>query len=392
MRATIENIALAALVIAVLATSGVSTVAWVSTSRLVDNNEQVVRAQRLVASVESLRFNALALDAGEQNYTITGHPRDLAPFKLALVEIKGELSFLRSQSAANPQITEFLPLLERLAFEYVTSERAIVDARGESGFPAAQAMVRSGESDRRQERLLGATERLLVSLRKRQGVLEAEQVALGDRVRWLTALFIGGSSAVLVALYLTLRRLTRQQRETQAALRHQAIHDPLTGLPNRAGAWEHLDRCLADQDAIAALGGIAILLIDLDGFKSVNDQHGHDAGDELLRQVARRISGATRDTDFVARLGGDEFLVVLPQESSPETVGIVARKLVSVLGSEYEVLGHSIRQVTASIGISRCPGDAKEREALLKCADLALYRAKSSGRNTFQLFEPDSKP
>lgn len=306
-----------------------------------------------------------------------------------MVEIKGELAFLGGQAATEPRLLEFLPTLERHAQDYLASEKAIVEARDSQGFPAAQALVRSGKSDQTQERLLGATERLLLALRKRQSALEAEQVALGDRVRVLVGVFIGGSTAVLFGLYMTLCRLARRQRETQAALRYQAVHDALTGLPNRAGAWEHLDRRLADQDAVAALGGIAALLIDLDGFKGVNDQHGHDAGDELLRQVAGRISRAVRDTDFVARLGGDEFLVVLPQESSPETISVVAHKLVATLGASYEVLGHTVTQVTASIGIGRCPTDAKEREALLKCADLALYEAKSSGRNTFHIFSAD---
>jgi diguanylate cyclase (GGDEF)-like protein len=192
----------------------------------------------------------------------------------------------------------------------------------------------------------------------------------------------------LFALLWALRRWVRWRRGKPAAIAHQAMHDALTGLPNREGAWQHLDRCLADRDAVAALGGIAVLRIDLDGFKGINDQLGQEAGDELLRQVARRIRASLRDTDFVARLGGDEFLVTLPQESGRENTIVVATKLVAALAAGYEVFGHTVGHVTASIGVSRCPGDAAEREALLNCADLALNQAKSAGRNTYRIFEP----
>jgi diguanylate cyclase (GGDEF)-like protein len=195
----------------------------------------------------------------------------------------------------------------------------------------------------------------------------------------------------LFALLWALRQWVRWRRKKQPEIAHQAMHDALTGLPNREGAWQHLDRCLADRDAVAALGGIAVLRIDLDGFKGINDQLGQEAGDELHRQVARRILASLRDTDFVARLGGGEFLVTLPQESGRENTMVVATKLLAALAAGYEVFGHTVDQVTASIGVSRCPGDAAEREALMECADIALNLAKSVGRNTFRIFEPTTK-
>lgn len=192
-------------------------------------------------------------------------------------------------------------------------------------------------------------------------------------------------TAVLFALYWA---RVRRQREKHVEPGPRAMRDALTGLPNRAAAWEQLDRCFADRDAVAALGGIAVLRIDMDGFKSVNDRLGHGAGDDLLRQVARRIAASLRDTDFVARLDGDEFLVILPQESNRENTSVVANKLVATLGAEYQVLENADCQLTVSMGISRCPDDAWTREDLLKCADLALAQAKLTGRNKFRFFEP----
>lgn len=195
--------------------------------------------------------------------------------------------------------------------------------------------------------------------------------------------------AITAAVVVLCRRLGRK-RGTQTALRHCPRIDALTGLPNQAGAWEHLDRCLADRDTVAALGGIAVLRIELDGFKSVNDRFGPSAKDELLRQATRRLSAALRDSDFVARMSSDEFLVVLPQESDRENTAVVASKLVTTLGAKYEVFGNAINFITASIGVSRCPSDSWDGETLLKCADLALHQAKSSGRNNFQIFETAS--
>ncbi len=167
---------------------------------------------------------------------------------------------------------------------------------------------------------------------------------------------------------------------------HQATHDELTGLFNRPAVMEYLDEKLADDDT-PALGGLAVLLLDLDGFKRVNDSQGHDAGDLLLKQVASRLVHALRDSDYIARLGGDEFLVVIPQVSDRETAARVAEKLIAAIARPYS-LGEQDASITTSIGISLFPEDGRDREVLMKGADLALYQAKDEGRNKARFFEP----
>ena len=151
---------------------------------------------------------------------------------------------------------------------------------------------------------------------------------------------------------------------------------------------EYIDRKIDNGEQEASLGGFALLLLDLDGFKAVNDNSGHDAGDELLKQVAIRVAGALRDSDFVARLGGDEFLVVVPQVSDRETAERVGKKLIDVIGAPF-LLSSVSSSVTVSIGISIFPRDARTRESLMKCADLALYTAKRSGKNRLCFFETE---
>jgi diguanylate cyclase (GGDEF)-like protein len=377
---TIDNIALAALVFAVVVIAAVSTIAIASAQRLISINEEVLRTQRLVSSVEAIRFYAMALEGGEQNFVITGNERDLSAYKEGGVEIVGEIGFLRGKIGESTVLRDNFVELETSATAYVARIAEIVAARRQAGFTAAQALVRARDSEHLQARLLGATHRLLNAFRRQQGALEAEQIEHGDRVKRLIIALISSSVFVLVLLYGSLRRLSNEQRRAEQRFRHQALHDSLTGLPNRHAIMEHLAARLADRDAVVALGGLALMLVDLDGFKEINDRHGHDGGDELLKQVAARARATLRDTDFVARLGGDEFLVVIPQVSDRETAALVAQKLIDAIGKPF-ALGQIEAQVGASIGIAIFPRDAGDREGLLKCADAALYQAKAAGRN-----------
>lgn len=387
LKATIDNVALAALVFAVVAIAAVSGVAVVAAENLIRTNEKILIAQRIVSSLESIRFNALAVDIGEQNFVITGNERELGRYRSGAVEIEGELVYLAGKRDENVALAERFAELESWARQFIVSERKIVEMRRMKGFAAAQAMVRDHVGDELQEKLLGVTHRLLTRSRQQQDSLEADQILFGDKIRRLILALISSSAFILVFLYGTLRRLNLEQRAAQIQITHQATHDALTGLFNRPAVMEHIASRLNDAENEAALGGFAILLVDLDGFKEVNDSLGHDAGDATLKEVARRARLALRDSDIIARLGGDEFLIIIPQVSDKETAARVAQKLIAVIAEPY-IWGSGHAEVTASIGISLFPGDAREREALMKMADIALYQAKHAGKNRAQFFEP----
>lgn len=173
-----------------------------------------------------------------------------------------------------------------------------------------------------------------------------------------------------------------QAAETLSSL---AYYDSLTGLPNRNLFNDRLSRAIAA--ARRRHGGFSLLYVDVDRFKDVNDTMGHDAGDELLRQVALRLQKILRKIDTVARFGGDEFVVILDQVAEDSHVMKIASKLLACCSGGYEVQG-TICNVTLSVGISRYPRDAVELESLLKCADKAMYRAKASGGNDYRLRDP----
>ena len=379
-RATIDSVALAALVFAVVAISAVSAVAIVSAENLITTNEKALRMQRTVSSLEAIRFHSFAIDSSEQNYIITGKESDLTPYRAGTVEIETEVTYLADRRLEHPELDRRFSELQKSAREYIVAERKIIDARRSMGEEAAIVMVKNHFGDARHAQLLQITYQLLVSARKQMDALEADQIAYGDKVRRLILALISSAGFILFFLYGSLRKLSVEQRVAQARFAHQATHDSLTGLHNRLAVMEHIARKLADGGHEASLGGFALLLLDLDGFKAINDNLGHDAGDALLKQVAARVEAALRDSDYVARLGGDEFLIVVPQVSDQETAERVGKKLVEVVGAPY-MLAEKRSKVTVSIGISMFPRDARNREALMKCADLALYEAKHAGRD-----------
>ncbi|NJD05058.1 MAG: diguanylate cyclase, partial [Methylococcaceae bacterium] len=174
-------------------------------------------------------------------------------------------------------------------------------------------------------------------------------------------------------------------KEATRHIEFLAHYDPLTGLPNRSLFMDRLEQSL--KSAARQRGRAAVLFLDLDRFKNVNDSLGHAVGDSLLIQVAKRISSCLRDTDTVARLSGDEFAIVMTGLEAATDAGHVARKALAVMEQSFQVEGHEL-SVTTSIGISLFPEDGRDGETLLKNADAAMYSAKQNGRNNFDFFTP----
>ena len=179
------------------------------------------------------------------------------------------------------------------------------------------------------------------------------------------------------------RKVQAQQLERQQHLDYLAHHDQLTGLPNRLYLAAHLPKAIEEARRIG--GTLAVLFLDLDRFKDINDSRGHDTGDRLLQEVARRISAAVRAQDMVVRMGGDEFIVVLRSVTSPEQISESAARLAEALNVPVVIDGRPL-VATASIGVSVYPRDGQNMGELLRQSDTAMYQAKDHGRNTFQQF------
>ncbi len=182
---------------------------------------------------------------------------------------------------------------------------------------------------------------------------------------------------VYIAIDISDRRRAEQ-------IEFQAYHDALTGLPNRILFRKRLDAAIEDFPARARV--VAVMFLDLDGFKLINDSLGHSVGDELLQAVARRLKGAVRDDDLVARLGGDEFTLLLNLREATDNE-IVAQKILAAVNQPYILDGHEVF-ISTSIGVAIHPNHGEDAEALLKNADMAMYLAKELGKNNFQLCGP----
>jgi len=237
------------------------------------------------------------------------------------------------------------------------------------------------------EEAMDNTRELLRAVVRQAGV-ESAQTAIRARDRLVAAtiaglLLLAGVSAAAIRMA---QRMTNELSNSQARAQYLALHDALTGLPNRI---------LLAQELTGALGAanrrerpLAVLSVDLDRFKQVNDTLGHQVGDALLRAVAARLRAHVRNEDTVARLGGDEFAIVQVGLDQPEGAGALAERLIETLTRPYDLLGHQV-VIGTSIGIALSPSDGDDGEALLKKSDTALYRSKADGRGTFRFFEAE---
>ncbi len=186
-----------------------------------------------------------------------------------------------------------------------------------------------------------------------------------------------------VTVFQTLFRDISNQKQAARQIEHMAYHDQLTGLANRRLMHDRINQAISS--ALRRQAHLAVLFLDLDHFKLVNDSLGHPVGDEVLVQVAKRLQACVRADDTVARVGGDEFVLMLGDVLHAEGAAVLASKIITTLSEPMQIQGEELR-VTPSIGISLCPQDGSDTDELLKNADAALYQAKKMGRANYQFF------
>ena len=211
-------------------------------------------------------------------------------------------------------------------------------------------------------------------------ILRAKEIELTTG-RWISLCEFRTPDGELIGIYTDISA----KKATEETIRYQATHDALTGLPNRSLFGQQLDQALA----AARMGGthLAVAFLDLDRFKLVNDGLGHNVGDDLLVAVAERLEGMIGERDMVARMGGDEFILILQDLESVDDVRPKINGILEAMRPSFLIGGQELH-VTASIGVSLFPLDGRDADQLLKAADVALYRAKSAGRDRWQLVSP----
>jgi diguanylate cyclase (GGDEF)-like protein/PAS domain S-box-containing protein len=203
--------------------------------------------------------------------------------------------------------------------------------------------------------------------------------------KWVTVSAVRGEQGQVVNFIKIFSDIS-ERKEREERVRHLAHHDFLTDLPNRVLLADRIARAISMAHRTASQ--VAILFLDLDRFKNVNDSLGHSIGDKLLQEVARRLRACIRASDTVSRLGGDEFVLLVPEVTDAGSVAVLAQKVLDSVARPYTIEGHELIS-SPSIGITVFPTDGEDVETLLRNADAAMYHAKDSGRNNYQFFTPD---
>lgn len=330
---------------------------------------RLVALEETLTSLQDVRVHHAGL-------LITGKATDRVQFDAARRQLDVNVAKLETLYPPEAHTDRVLAELKRLYGLKVAELAVAADMHRSSGFEAARAMFMSRNADD-----YGMAIRMLIEhLKQRDQDLHAATHRLIGRqhAQLLTAAVFVLLLAVLCGAlaHASLRREVRQRQALARRLEHEATHDPLTGLPNRRSFMNALDRALGRARRGDHM--VAILFIDLDGFKRINDELGHDSGDQLLRHVAERFSSALRQTDMVARLGGDEF-AVLADAPGAEAPMMLAERLVRTASTPM-LDGHPGQRISASVGVALFPLDATDGHALLREADAAMYRAKHDGK------------
>lgn len=204
--------------------------------------------------------------------------------------------------------------------------------------------------------------------------------------RWMYARFMLVQAQSEVSRHLVVTHLdVTERKKSDEQILHSAHHDTLTDLPNRTLIYDYTEQLIARKRRTDSQ--FALLFLDLDRFKPINDLYGHKMGDRVLQIVSERLAASVRAEDFVGRLAGDEFIVVLPDISEPSDAGRVAEHIMELMTQPFQINGYELR-ISPSVGISVFPGDGLSVDALIQSADAAMYQSKESGRNNYHFFEP----
>jgi len=349
---------------------------------LIDASRSVENTLGVVAALKDVANNVASAETELRGYILTGERERLAQAR----ELVGRAGLpVRALRAAPEEIADQMQRIETLdeliVGEYNRIGRLIETDRKKGLLAAIRSITATGGASA-MRRTQGLTQDLLAAEDMKLAE-QTEQSRRSSDVSIVTAAVATLFNLGLLGLVILLaRREIRERRQAEEVVKFAATHDPLTGLPNRLLLADRVNRAVVQAKSQGR--NTAVLFVDLDRFKNINDALGHEAGDRLLQNVADRLVRCVRRSDTVARHGGDEFVVLVESFQNPRDLTQVAEKILAEVAGPMTVYGREF-QITASIGISTFPADGEDLRALLKNADTAMYRAKQLG-NAYQFY------
>ena len=377
----------------------------------VESNQWVLHTHEVLTNIQNLRLAMESLRSSSREFALTGREADLDPFRANVIGVKQDQDFIRDLTADNPIQQNRLVALADLVAENIENSEAIIRLRRAQGLTVTATASLTGRSqkeaddfealvDKMQSEEMGLRKLRLAAMER--DLSQTKIILFTGTMLGLLITGVAGWSALRDSTMRTqaeahlvqkvqelnrsneeLVRLADATRTITEQMTHAAEHDALTGLPNRLLLNESIDRAIsfAQRHEIQ----FAVLVLDLDGFKHINDSLGHPTGDKLLQSLAKRLVQCVRSTDTVSRQGGDEFVVLLSEIDHPQDAVSMSRRLLDVVAGATSIEKHDLH-ITASIGVSIYPDDGRDAETLIKNADTAMFHAKENGRQSFQFF------
>lgn len=368
------RLAAAGLAIAAAAILALAALALVELDREGELHREVIAGMHAKDSLEALRGQLADLAHASRIVALTGEAEAAQLIEHRAVEVDAELAYLAQNSAREATSGAFEDLRQAAAALSLRA-RSVMAVRASRGPEAARAAAAEARQAAAEATI--ALERTLEARANRINERTLAQIRVGETLRTYVSWLLAGSVMVLLGLFAVYRWALLRERESRRRIEHLAHYDTVTDLPNRALLADRLDQEVAR--ARRGRNGFALLLFDLDGFKSVNDTWGHAAGDRVLAEVGARSRQCMRASDTVGRIGGDEFMAILPETSLSGALA-VGEKILEVLARPYPV-GAQAARLGASVGVGIYPEDGEDAEALQRAADAALYAAKREGKN-----------
>jgi diguanylate cyclase (GGDEF)-like protein len=366
----------------------------------------VRHTHEVLENIQDLRVEWESISSGSRGFVLTGEESYFDSYRAAVLRVQQDQAAVRRLTVDNPVQQRRFPTLEALIAERVQRAELIAGLRRTRGLAASAAAMQNGPDVQIMAKFqtlaaeMQGEELRLLALRDADTRRRSRQVKTDLILGALLGLLIAGGAGWSVrrdsaaleraeeALNCSNEELVKAADAAQAMtqlMTHSAEHDALTGLANRLLLNDRLGQAIALAERHK--GQVAVLFLDLDGFKHINDSLGHSFGDKLLQAIAARLATCVHAPDTASRHGGDEFVILLPEVRRPEDAAAVARRLLEALAETYSIDRHDL-QLSSSIGVSIYPDDGLDAETLIQNADTAMYQAKENGHDSYQFFRP----